>query len=147
MRRITVIGVIVAAVASVATTAAAGQGVSPAQLQRAGWSCVNPAGAFPANPNVHCFPPGKLEGVIAGTAETTLLMTFATSDVAGAEAGDEPASARPSRRNDGLSRHSAQTRRGLVAPPSKLRRAAPKWFPGTTWLTTRRGRDLNSRRT
>jgi hypothetical protein len=38
---------------------------SPAELERAGWSCVNPAAAFPANPNLHCFPPGKLEGVIA----------------------------------------------------------------------------------
>lgn len=85
MRRLTSI-VAVAAGAVALVSAAAGKGVSPAQLQRAGWSCVNPAGAFPANPNVHCFPPGKLEGVMAGTAETTLLMTFATGDVYAAEA-------------------------------------------------------------
>lgn len=86
MRRLLVIfGLVVVAVAAVSAAAPA-QGVNPAQLQRAHWSCVNPAAAFPANPNVHCFPPGKLEGVIAGTVETTLLMTFATSDVNAEEA-------------------------------------------------------------
>ena len=85
MRRLILVlgtGAIAAALGGVA----AAQGVSPAQLQRAGWSCVNPAGAFPANANVHCFPRGKLQGVIAGTAETTLLMTFATPDVNAEEA-------------------------------------------------------------
>jgi hypothetical protein len=46
---------------------ASGTGSSPAQLQRAGWDCLNPAGAFPANPNVHCFPPGKY-AVVTGLA-------------------------------------------------------------------------------
>jgi hypothetical protein len=81
MRRVMFTSALMAVVASVAATAAAGKSVSPAQLQRAGWSCVNPAFAFPANPNVHCFPPGQLEGVIAGTAATALLLTFATPDV------------------------------------------------------------------
>jgi hypothetical protein len=85
MRRVAIIGSLAAAVAVLTATATAGTGVSPAQLQRAGWSCVNPAAAFPANPNVHCFPPGHLQGVIAGTAATALLLTFATSDT-GAEA-------------------------------------------------------------
>jgi hypothetical protein len=86
MRRLFVsFGLVVVTVAAFSAAAPA-RGVSPAQLQRAGWSCVNPAFAFPANPNVHCFPPRKLEGVIAGTAETTLLMTFATSDVNAEEA-------------------------------------------------------------
>jgi hypothetical protein len=61
-------------------------GVSPAKLTKAGWSCLNPAAAFPDNPNVHCFPPGHLEGVIAGTAATAHLVTFATPDVGAEEA-------------------------------------------------------------
>ena len=61
-------------------------GVSPATLTKAGWSCLNPAAAFPGTPNVHCFPPGQLEGVIAGTAATAHLVTFATPDVEAEEA-------------------------------------------------------------
>ena len=68
------------------TAPASGQGVSPAQLQRAGWDCLNPAGAFPDNPNVHCFPPGQLEAVVAGTAVSALLFAFATPDVNAEEA-------------------------------------------------------------
>lgn len=86
MRRIVII---VGLLALLATTAVAGvqaKGVSPAQLQRAGWSCLNPEGAFPANPNVHCFPPGQLESVLAGTAATAMLLTFATPDVNAEEA-------------------------------------------------------------
>jgi hypothetical protein len=43
--------------------------------------CLNPAAAFPGNPNVHCFPPGKLEAVVAGTAVSALLVAFASPDV------------------------------------------------------------------
>ena len=86
MGRILVALALVVGTVAVAAAAAPAQGVSPAQLTRAGWSCVNPAGAFPANPNVHCFPPGQLEGVIAGTAATALLLTFATPDVTATEA-------------------------------------------------------------
>jgi predicted cobalt transporter CbtA len=86
MKRLFTIVGLLGLVAGVAVSAVQAKGVSPAQLQRAGWSCVNPAAAFPANPNVHCFPPGKLEGVIAGTVATTLLMTFATTDVNAEEA-------------------------------------------------------------
>jgi hypothetical protein len=86
MRRfITMVGLL-GLVAGVAASGVQAKGVSPAQLQRAGWSCVNPAFAFPANPNVHCFPPGHLEGVIAGTAATAHLLTFATPDVNAEEA-------------------------------------------------------------
>jgi hypothetical protein len=73
-------------VAGLAVSGAQASGVSPAGLQRAGWSCVNPAVAFPDNPNVHCFPPGQLEGVITGAARTALLLAFATSDVNAEEA-------------------------------------------------------------
>jgi hypothetical protein len=84
-RYITVVALL-SLVAVITVSGVQASGVSPAQLQRAGWSCVNPSFAFPANSNVHCFPPGKLEGVIAGTAATALLVTFATPDVDAEEA-------------------------------------------------------------
>ncbi len=59
---------------------ASGKGNSPAQLQRAGWDCLNPAPFFPENPNVHCFPPGQLEAVVVGTAVSAMLKAFATPD-------------------------------------------------------------------
>src|SRR4029453_14403179 len=68
------------------TATASGKGVTPAQLQRAGWDCLNPAAAFPENPNVHCFPPGQLAAVSAGTAVSALLFAFATPDVNAEEA-------------------------------------------------------------
>lgn len=86
MRRLFTIVGLLGLVAGITVSGLQAQGVSPAGLQRASWSCVNPAFAFPANPNVHCFPPGQLEGVIAGTAATALLLTFATSDVNADEA-------------------------------------------------------------
>ena len=84
MRRLVMI--VAPVVAAVAATAAQGQGQSPAQLQRAGWDCLNPAPFFPANPNVHCFPPGQLEAVVAGTAVSATLKAFATPDVNAEEA-------------------------------------------------------------
>lgn len=86
MRRFLSIVGLLGLLGGMALSGAQAQGVSPAGLQRAGWSCLNPAGAFPANPNVHCFPPGKLEGVVAGTAASALLLAFATSDVDAEEA-------------------------------------------------------------
>lgn len=80
MRLLITIAVLLAVALSV-TPRASAQGVSPAQLTQAGWDCVNPAAAFPANPNVHCFAPGKLAGVVAGTAASAHLITFATPDV------------------------------------------------------------------
>ena len=80
MRRIVTLIGLLGFAAGLAVPGVQAKGISPAQLQRAGWSCVNPAGAFPTNPNIHCFPPGKLQGVIAGTAETTVILTFATPD-------------------------------------------------------------------
>jgi hypothetical protein len=79
------LAVVCAATLALAATASGG-GRSPAQLQRAGWDCLNPAAAFPENPNVHCFPPGKLAAVVAGTAVSALLVTFATADVNAVEA-------------------------------------------------------------
>src|SRR6266542_2122423 len=63
MRRL-IVAVIFATAGALAVTAAApAQGVGPAQLARAGWSCFLPP-AF--NPNVHCAPPGQLEGIVSG---------------------------------------------------------------------------------
>ena len=86
MQRLTVIAAVSALVAAVAAGGVEAAGVSPAKLTKAGWSCLNPAAAFPQNPNVHCFAPGHLEGVIAGTAAKALLVTFATPDVDAEEA-------------------------------------------------------------
>jgi hypothetical protein len=86
MRKVVTIVGLAGLLAGITVSGVQASGVSPAQLQRAGWSCVNPAFAFPANANVHCFPPGKLEGVVAGTAATALLLTFATPDVNAEEA-------------------------------------------------------------
>src|SRR5262245_49975139 len=83
---VTTAAVLGAIAAAGAGLAAPTHGVSPAQLQRAGWSCVNPAAAFPANPNVHCFPPGQLEKVVAGTAVSAHILAFATPDVNAEEA-------------------------------------------------------------
>jgi len=77
---------LLAVAAGLAAAGAQAAGTGPAALQRAGWSCLNPESAFPANPNVHCFPPGQLEGVIAGTAESAMLKAFATADVNAEEA-------------------------------------------------------------
>jgi hypothetical protein len=65
-------------VATVAATAATAEGGSPAQLAQAGWSCFLPP-AF--NPNVHCAPPGQLEGVVAGKAAAATFLAFRTEDL------------------------------------------------------------------
>jgi len=78
--------IVVVVISAVAVTAAQAKGPSPAQLQRAGWDCLNPAPFFPGNPNVHCFPPGQLEAVIAGTAVSAMLKAFATPDPSAEEA-------------------------------------------------------------
>jgi hypothetical protein len=81
-RLITILALAGVAACAVVASAPAG-GVSPAQLSQAGWSCVYP-GDF--NPTIHCFPPGQLEGVLAGTARSALLITFATNDPTAEEA-------------------------------------------------------------
>jgi len=86
MQRLMLMTAVLALLAAAAAGGVEANGVSPAKLTKAGWSCLNPAAAFPANPNVHCFPPGHLEGVIAGTAATAHLLTFATPDVQAEEA-------------------------------------------------------------
>jgi hypothetical protein len=60
------------------------QGVSPAQLDRAGWDCFLPPIEF--NPNVHCAPPGQLAGVISGDAAAATFFAFATTDLGATDA-------------------------------------------------------------
>src|SRR4026209_1565613 len=86
MRYVLIALAVIGAATFALTATGSGGGRSPTQLQRAGWNCLNPAAAFPENPNVHCFPPGKLEAVVAGTAVSALLVTFATPDVNAEEA-------------------------------------------------------------
>jgi hypothetical protein len=65
--------------AAVPVSAVSAQGVSPAQLQRAGWDCIVPPLEF--NPNVHCFPQGQLAAVIAGEAAAATILAVATTDL------------------------------------------------------------------
>jgi hypothetical protein len=69
---------VVAAVLPLQTVAFSSPGVSPAQLSDAGWTCIN--GPRPFNPRVHCAPPGQLDRVISGEAETATFLTFDTED-------------------------------------------------------------------
>jgi hypothetical protein len=78
MRRFMMIAALLGTVASVVASAAPADGVSPAQLARAGWSCLLPP---PFNPNVHCAPPGQLQGVISGKAAAATFLAFATDDL------------------------------------------------------------------
>lgn len=55
---------------------ASADGVSPAQLEQAGWDCIVP---LPGD-NLHCAPPGGLGRVLAGTAETMTFLVFRTDD-------------------------------------------------------------------
>jgi hypothetical protein len=64
-------------------TAIAG-GLSPAQLAKAGWTCILPPPEF--NPNVHCLPSDQLAGVVSGEARVVISLAFATDDLGAAEA-------------------------------------------------------------
>jgi hypothetical protein len=78
MRRTLIAGLLCLLAALPVSTVSA-KGVSPAQLQRAGWSCLLPPPEF--NPNVHCAPPGQLDGVISGEAAAAMFLAFATTDL------------------------------------------------------------------
>jgi hypothetical protein len=83
MRRL-IVAVILATAGALAVTAAApAQGAGPAQLARAGWSCFLPP---PFNPNVHCAPPGQLEGIVSGEARAAMFVAFATDDLTSEDA-------------------------------------------------------------
>jgi hypothetical protein len=79
MRRLVTIVALAGAVALCAVVPSArAQGLSPAQLAQAGWSCFLPP-SF--NPNVHCAPPGQLEAIESGQARAAMFIAFATDDV------------------------------------------------------------------
>jgi hypothetical protein len=78
MCRLITVAALVAATACAVVASAQADGVNPAQLAQAGWSCFLPP-AF--NPNVHCAPPGQLEAIEAGTARAGMFIAFATDDV------------------------------------------------------------------
>jgi hypothetical protein len=63
---------------------AAADGVSPANLSQAGWTCFLPEP--PADPNfnrnVHCSPPGQLANIFDGSAESGMFLAFATENPA-----------------------------------------------------------------
>jgi hypothetical protein len=59
-------------------TAGTADGPGPAQLAQAGWTCFLPP---PFNPNVHCAPPGQLQGIAANTARAGMFAAFATADL------------------------------------------------------------------
>ena len=84
MRRLITIAGVLIAVATAATADVSAQGISPAQLGKAGWTCFN--GPRPFNPKVHCAPPGVLQSVLSGEAETAAFLTFDTEDTSSADA-------------------------------------------------------------
>ena len=82
-RRATAIVTVVVALLMPVASAAAG-GPSPAQLTKAGWTCILPPPEF--NPNVHCLPANQLAGVISGEAEVVISLAFATDDLGATQA-------------------------------------------------------------
>lgn len=55
-------------------TVASAQGLSFADLQNAGWDCVDVGGA------THCFEPGGLAGLLTGEAEVVTALAFSNTD-------------------------------------------------------------------
>lgn len=84
MRRFVVSVALLALVGGMVLGGASATGNSPAGLTKAGWDCFNPAAVVTKvpnfNPTIHCFPPGQMERVFAGTASSALLKAFDTSD-------------------------------------------------------------------
>jgi hypothetical protein len=78
MRRLPIL-VVLGILAIVPVSTASAGGPSPAQLQRAGWTCILPPPDF--NPNVHCLPADQLAGVASGEARVVISLAFRTSDL------------------------------------------------------------------
>lgn len=83
MRRL-LIAMLLGLLAALPASTVSARGVSPAQLEQAGWDCFLPPIEF--NPNVHCAPPGQLEGVISGEAAAAMFFAFATTDLGATDA-------------------------------------------------------------
>jgi len=84
MRRMFIALAVVASISVVAAPAVMAQGVGPAKLAAAGWDCFLPPLEF--NPNVHCAPPGQLDGIVSGQARSAMFVTFATTDLSASSA-------------------------------------------------------------
>jgi hypothetical protein len=78
MRHFIVIAALIAVAGFTTAATASAKGVSPAQLADAGWTCFLPP---EFNPNVHCAPPGQLEGILSGEARSAMFLAFATDQV------------------------------------------------------------------
>jgi hypothetical protein len=83
MRRLFIV-ISLAAIASLPAAGVSAHGVSPAQLQAAGWDCILPPPEF--NPNVHCAKPGSLGEVLSAEARVVVWLAFATTDLHATEA-------------------------------------------------------------
>jgi hypothetical protein len=79
MRRLLISTLLVAAASVLPTAAALGDAAGPGRLAAAGWDCFLPPLDF--NPNVHCAPPGQLEGIVSGEARSAMFVAFATTDL------------------------------------------------------------------
>lgn len=64
--------------ASMANPARA-DGIGPAGLAAAGWTCFQPPQDF--NPYIHCAPPGQFESIVSGTARAAMFIAFDTTDL------------------------------------------------------------------
>ena len=73
-----VLAALALAASAAPATAGAADGAGPARPAQAGWTCFLPP---PFNPNVHCAPPGQLQGIEAGTARAGMFVAFATADL------------------------------------------------------------------
>lgn len=76
MRHFMILTALLGAVVALATAGASAKGVSPAQLEKADWTCFKP---LPTD-NVHCVHPGGLARVGTGEAETMSFLVFSASD-------------------------------------------------------------------
>lgn len=76
MRRLMILMALLLAMVAVPAATASAEGHSPGQLEDAGWTCIVP---LPGD-NIHCAPPGGLDRVVSGEAETMTFKVFDASD-------------------------------------------------------------------
>ena len=78
MRRLITTTILALSTLWIAVPSTQAGGLSPSQLAAAGWDCFLPPAL---NPNIHCAPPGQLEGIVAGTARAAIFVAFKTDDI------------------------------------------------------------------
>ena len=76
MRRLMIITAALVAMVAVPTVYSTAEGSSPGQHEDAGWTCIVP---LPGD-NIHCAPPGGLDRVVSGEAETMVFKVFDVND-------------------------------------------------------------------